>query len=936
MKERPIVGLLSAIFICFLFFGIACEKDKSDDPVAIARDVIPPLPPKKLETVQVTDSSITVSWESAKDNVKVLHYMVYQDSVEVARDTLTTYHAENLKPNTEYVFAVKATDAAGNNSEFSENIKVLTDALVAEDTLVENDSTAVFSSILRAPLLSVGKVLKNSVELKWELEINPSAVKEYRIFQDTVQIGNVNNKSYSVTGLEAGVGYNFSVTAIDLLGKTSKHSNRVEVETPLENISEKDTIAPTVPTDLRALDILENSMRLVWNSAKDSVGVAIYTVYNDSTLLAEVTDTLYVVEGLEANTRYSFQVSASDESKNESLRSEPILVSTIKEVKEDSVVLGAPKNLQVVDLGATMASFSWSPENDSTAVAEYSVYLDETLVAKTEKPEYVVEGLTSGTEYTLSVGAIDESGNQSEKSSTLSFTTLSERVVFKDSIAPTIPQSLKIEDLTKSSLRLTWNASTDSIGVANYRVFQNEDFLATTTETSFLVEKLSPETQYTFSVSALDEAQNESEQSELVSITTEKEVEEQKTSDTTAPTVPEGLVASEITQSTVDLSWKASQDSVGVSGYSVFLNGKFLASATKTAYRVESLSPNTQYTFSVAAYDAAENESQQSAALQLTTEPEVYVDDVAPSAPTGLRTEEITDTQIDLRWNTATDNLGVTQYIIYQNGERVKTATGTGSSMTGLTSNTSYSFNVSAVDAAQNESEQSETLSASTIEEVQTIDKILVFTKTAAFRHGSIEKGVATLRALGQANNFEVEQTENASNFTFNNLSRYKTVVFLNTTGDVLDAGQQRAFESYIQSGGSYMGVHAATDTEYDWPWYGKLVGAYFNGHPSIQEAILNVVDRNHSATSHLSSNWVRTEEWYNFKEIYSGINPLILLDESTYKGGTNGANHPFSWYHNYDGGRAFYTAGGHSNASYDEADFRAHLLGGLLYCLGR
>ncbi len=936
MKERPIVGLLSALFACFLFFGIACEKDKSDDPVAIAPDIIPPLPPKKLEMVQVTDSSITVSWESAKDNVKVVHYMVYQDSIEVARDSLTTYYAENLKPATEYVFSVRASDAAGNNSEFSEKIKVLTEAVAVEDTVVENDTTQVFSSILRAPRLSIGKVLKNSVELNWELEINASVVKEYRVFQNTIQIGNVNNKSYKVADLMPGEGYSFSVAAVDLVGKESKRSNVVEVETLLEDIVEQDTIAPTVPTGLKATEIQANSMRLLWSAATDSVGVSTYTVYNDTTVVGLVADTFYVLENLEANTAYSFRVSASDDAENESPRSEPLLVSTVDEVKKDSVVLGAPKDLQVVDLGSTTASFSWSPENDSTKVAEYSIYLDEVLVANTVKPEYLTEELTANTEYSFSVAAADELGNQSEKSNILNFTTLSEKGVFKDSIAPTIPQNVKIEELTTASLRVRWNASADSIGVANYRVFQNEDLLATTTETSYLVEKLLPDTTYSFSISALDEAQNESRQSDLVSVTTEKEVEEQKASDTTAPTIPDGLNASEITQTTVNLAWEASEDSVGVSGYSIFQNGKLFASVTKTAYRVEGLSPSTEYTFSVAAYDVAENQSQQSIPLQLTTEAEIYVDDVPPSEPTGLRADEVTETSIDLRWNTATDNIGVTEYIIYQNGQRVKSATGTGYSMIGLTSNTAYSFNVSAVDAAQNESQQSETLVISTIEEAQTVDKILVFTKTAAFRHGSIEKGVATLKALGQANNFEVEQSENASDFTFNNLSRYKTVVFLNTTGDVLDAGQQRAFESYIQSGGSYMGVHAATDTEYDWPWYGKLVGAYFNGHPSIQEATLNVVNSNHSSTSHLPNNWVRTEEWYNFKDIYSGINPLILLDESTYNGGTNGANHPFSWYHSYDGGRAFYTAGGHSNASYDEADFRAHLLGGLFYCLGR
>ncbi|MGS0525634.1 ThuA domain-containing protein [Zobellia nedashkovskayae] len=778
--------------------------------------------------------------------------------------------------------------------------------------------------------------MTNSVELTWELEINASVVKEYRIFQDTLQIGNVNTKSYKVTDLIAGDSYKFSVAAVDLTGKESKPSNVVEVETPLENIQEQDTIAPTVPIGLKASDIQMNSMKLAWNAATDSVGVTNYTIYNDTIFVAKVADTLYLLENLEEGTEYSFRVSASDAAENESMRSEALFVSTIEDVETDSIVLEAPKDLQVAELGSTMASFTWSTENDSIQVSEYTVYVDSVLVANTTKPEYVAESLNPNTTYSLSVAVTDNFGNKSNKSDPLNLTTLDERVVFKDTIAPTVPKSIIVDTLTSSSLKLTWIASFDSIGVVNYRVFQDEKLIDTTTEPNYSVENLSANTEYTFSVSATDEVQNESQQSEPVLVRTELEIAERKAIDVTAPTVPESLSSDEITQTTVDLSWEASRDSVGVSGYRVFQNGKFLVMTTKVAYKVENLAAGTEYAFSVSAIDEAQNESKQSTLLELTTEAEVYVDDVSPSIPASLMAGEITENSINLQWGTATDNIGVTEYIIYQNGQRVKAATATSSVVNGLASNTEYSFSISATDTAQNESQQSETLTISTLEKEQTVDKILVFTKTAEFRHGSIEKGISTFNSLGAANNFEVDQTEDATDFTLNNLSRYKAVVFLNTTGDVLNASEQIAFERYIQSGGSYMGVHAATDTEYDWPWYGELVGAYFNGHPDIQEATLNVVNRNHSSTSHLPSNWVRTEEWYNFKDFNSDIIPLIQLDESTYTGGTNGVDHPFSWYHTYDGGRAFYTAGGHANASYDEPDFRNHLLGGLMYCLGR
>jgi len=212
---------------------------------------------------------------------------------------------------------------------------------------------------------------------------------------------------------------------------------------------------------------------------------------------------------------------------------------------------------------------------------------------------------------------------------------------------------------------------------------------------------------------------------------------------------------------------------------------------------------------------------------------------------------------------------------------------------------------------------------------------ILVFTKTAGFRHESIPAGVAALRSLGLENDFFVESTENAADFSAENLCRYAAVVFLNTTGDVLDAAQEAAFERYIQAGGGFVGVHAATDTEYDLPWYNGLVGAYFDGHPAIQNAVLTVPDRTHQATRHLGALWQRRDEWYNFRDRNPQTNVLISIDETTYTGGTMGADHPIAWYHAYDGGRAFYTAMGHTVESFSEPDFMHHLLGGVQYAMG-
>jgi type 1 glutamine amidotransferase len=209
--------------------------------------------------------------------------------------------------------------------------------------------------------------------------------------------------------------------------------------------------------------------------------------------------------------------------------------------------------------------------------------------------------------------------------------------------------------------------------------------------------------------------------------------------------------------------------------------------------------------------------------------------------------------------------------------------------------------------------------------------RILVFVKTQGFYHPSIPKGMATIMNLCRQNNIGIDTTRDASAFTAANLEQYRVVVFLNTTGDVLNDQQQAAFEAYIRSGGGFVGVHAATDTEYKWPWYNKLVGAYFLSHPSEQQAaVIRVVNKKNPATEFLPDEWKRTDEWYNYKDIQPDLQVLAYLDETTYKGGANGGKHPFIWCHEFEGGRAFYTGAGHREDNYDEPLLQKHLLGAI------
>ncbi len=221
--------------------------------------------------------------------------------------------------------------------------------------------------------------------------------------------------------------------------------------------------------------------------------------------------------------------------------------------------------------------------------------------------------------------------------------------------------------------------------------------------------------------------------------------------------------------------------------------------------------------------------------------------------------------------------------------------------------------------------------------------KVLVFSKTAGFHHESITDGIAAIQKLGSENGFDVDTTTNSELFTEENLKQYAAVIWLGTTGDVLNQYQEADFERYIQSGGGYVGVHAAADTEYEWGWYNRLVGGYFADHPGINDTFPNVqpgtikvIDHNHPSTSFLPDVWSRTDEWYSYKSMNTDVKVLLELDEASYQGGLDMGIHPIAWYHDFDGGRAFYTGLGHTRESYYEKEFLHHLLAGIEYAIGK
>jgi chitodextrinase len=269
-----------------------------------------------------------------------------------------------------------------------------------------------------------------------------------------------------------------------------------------------------------------------------------------------------------------------------------------------------------------------------------------------------------------------------------------------DTSAPSTPTGLTAATRNVTSIALSWTAATDNVGVTSYKIFRNGTQVGSSGSTSFTDTGLAPNTSYSYTITANDAAGNASSQSTTLNTST--------VPDTTAPNPPTGLTAPTKTMTSIDLSWTAPTDNVGVTGYKIFRGGTQIGTSANATFSDTGLTPNTQYSYTVAATDAATNTSAQSSALVVSTLP----DTLAPSVPTSLNSPSQTNTTLNLAWTGSTDNVAVTVYKIFRNGTQIGTSATTNyADSTGLVAGTSYSYTVAAADAAGNTSAQSTALS---------------------------------------------------------------------------------------------------------------------------------------------------------------------------------------------------------------------------------
>jgi chitodextrinase len=365
----------------------------------------------------------------------------------------------------------------------------------------------------------------------------------------------------------------------------------------------------------------------------------------------------------------------------------------------DTQAPNAP-TLTASNITDSSVDLTWSGATDNVGVTGYDIYRNGSLLASVAGTSYQATGLTELTSYTFTVRAKDAAGNISGDSNIESITT----TATPDTQAPTAP-TLTANNITQTTVDLTWSGATDNVGVTGYDVYRNGSLLTSVTGTSYQATGLNSATTYSFTVRAKDAAGNISADSNTETITTNA------VPDTQAPTAPT-LTASNITDSSVDLTWSGATDNVGVTGYDIYRNGSLLASVAGTSYQATGLTELTSYTFTVRAKDAAGNISGDSNIESITTT--ATPDTQAPTAPT-LTANNITQTTVDLTWSGATDNVGVTGYDVYRNGSLLTSVTGTSYQATGLNSATTYSFTVRAKDAAGNISADSNTETITTV-----------------------------------------------------------------------------------------------------------------------------------------------------------------------------------------------------------------------------
>jgi chitodextrinase len=656
--------------------GNVSDKALATGPATTAAcpgDTQAPTTPGSFAAIGSTQTSISLSWSTSLDNVGVAGYTVYNGGTSAGTTALPSYALNGLACGTTYTLSVDAYDAAGNRSARAQI----------------NASTSACADVT-APSAPTGLTrtagTATSITVNWTASADNVGVTGYTAYANGTAAGTSTSPSYTFTGLACGTSYTLGVEAFDAAGNRSSRTTLTA-----STAACTDGTAPSAPTALARTAATTTSVTLGWTPSTDNVGVTGYSLYRDGTAVTTTTSTSYTFTGLLCGTTYTLGVEAYDAANNPSSRSS---LTTSTNACPDTTPPSAPTGLTRSGATTSSITLAWTASTDNVGVAGYTAYLGTANQGNTTTTSRTFTGLACGTSYTLGVEAYDAAANRSSRS-TLTASTAACAVT--DTTPPSVPQGQTISATTQTSITMTWLASTDNVGVAGYRAFLNGGAVGTTTSLTYTFSGLQCGTTYTVSLEAYDAAGNMSNRLEAQgSVTTSA------CSDTSPPSAPTGLLRSAATGTSITLSWNASTDNVGVTGYTAFRDSASAGTTISTSYTYTGLVCGASYVLGVEAYDGAGNRSPRSTLTAATAS--CTTDTQAPTVPTGLTASAPTATSVTISWNASTDNVGVVGYGRYLNGSLSSTATGTTFTFTGLACGTNYTVGVDAVDASGNRS----------------------------------------------------------------------------------------------------------------------------------------------------------------------------------------------------------------------------------------
>jgi fibronectin type 3 domain-containing protein len=680
--------------------------------VANNGDKAPPSVPGNLTVTPLSDNSVTISWDPSIDygttdgsgqtyTSGLDAYYIYRDGVFLKVEPATSTNTTDAPTpfNIPLSYSVGAIDKAGNLSPLATNSIVMRPPGPGAPTGLTGSATSC-----------------SQVNLNWVAPSKTgSGLASYNVYRNGTLIQSVTATSWSDSTVAASTPYSYAVTAVDTSNRESSKSSSVSVTTP----ACADSIPPSIPTGLTGGAASCTQAGMSWNASTDTGGSGLkgYKVYrNGSYLTLVLAPTTSATDNtVTGNSVYYYAVSAIDNANNESSQSGSYTIVTPACTGNPPTV---PTGLTGSAASCTNAILSWNPSTDlsGTGLSGYKIYRNGSLLTQVAAPgtNATDNGLSPSTSNLYSVSAVDNTGQESAQSGTITVTTPG----CADTTPPSVPTGLTGGATTCTNAGLSWNASTDTggSGLKGYNLYRNSIFVAqiAAPTTSYSDSGLNPSTSYIYTVAAIDNANNQSAQSGSFTVVTPA------CPDVIPPSVPTGLAASGTACTNTTLRWHASTDTggSGLRGYNVYRNGSYLVQvlAPSTNLTDNTLTGSTTYSYAVSAVDNANNESAQSSSINVTTT--ACSDTTPPSVPTGLAGSATTCTNVNVHWNASTDTggSGLKGYNLYRNGSLVTLVLAPTTSYTdsGLSGGTTNSYKVSAIDNANNQSAQSSAISVTT------------------------------------------------------------------------------------------------------------------------------------------------------------------------------------------------------------------------------